>query len=155
MKLEALQASESRTADELRRMAEIQTRSIEYTVGAVTSNVAPPTLGPAITINHSDISFDSKCDEEIEIKSPIPCSDDSSCQHDQTTTHQETAPKIVQESSAIDNIGPNTNTWIISDMFLLLFISFWNPLSTGTGFPNFKLFVISSEYIDYWLINPI
>lgn len=103
---DAIQASETRTADELRRMAEVQTRSIEYTVGAVTSNVAPPTLGPAIKQGHSHISFDTKSNDVVDIKSPIPCSDDSFSEPVTTNIHQETSPKIMQES-VVDNIGPD------------------------------------------------
>ncbi|CAC5386387.1 CLCC1 [Mytilus coruscus] len=105
----SIETSETRMADELKRMGEIQTRSIEYTAAAMTTNVAPPTLPSsqsAITFNRSDISFESS--EEIEIKSPIPCSDDSVSED--VVGRQESVTKVMQPNgiTLVDNIGPNS-----------------------------------------------
>lgn len=104
----SIENSETRMADELKRMGEIQTRSIEYTAAAMTTNVAPPTLQSAIVFNRSDISFESS--SETEIKSPIPCSDDSFSVTEEVVVRQESVTKVMQPSGAtpVDNIGPNS-----------------------------------------------
>ncbi|XP_076117001.1 chloride channel CLIC-like protein 1 [Mytilus galloprovincialis] len=107
----SIENSETRMADELKRMGEIQTRSIEYTAAAMTINVPPPTLPSsqsAIVFNRSDISFESS--SETEIKSPIPCSDDSFSVTEEVVVRQESVTKVMQPSGAtpVDNIGPNS-----------------------------------------------
>ncbi|XP_063417912.1 chloride channel CLIC-like protein 1 isoform X1 [Mytilus trossulus] len=104
----SIENSETRMADELKRMGEIQTRSIEYTAAAMTTNVAPPTLQSAIVFNRSDISFESS--SETEIKSPIPCSDDSFSVTEEVAVCQESVTKVMQPSGTtpVDNIGPNS-----------------------------------------------
>ena len=97
----SIQNSETNMADQIKRLGQIQTSAIEYTVSALTPNTPAPTLSRAIS-SRSDKSFQSSNKQD---KSPIPCSDDSFSVVDDSGSHF-----VLQQGTPfpVDNIGPNS-----------------------------------------------
>lgn len=91
-------------ADQIKRLGQMQTSAIEYTVAALTTNMPAPTLSRAIS-SRSDKSFQSSNEDD---KSPIPCSDDSFSVVDDSGSDSVIQQGTTLRPFPVDNIGPNS-----------------------------------------------